>query len=289
MPSAPAPARGPTPPIGSWCTPGGDGDAIERRIADRWIERLEEAIDAGRFELHAQRIPPAAAGPAPASAPAPDIEILVRLREADGELSPPGTFLPAAERHGVAGRIDRLVVERCFEALAAHPALLGGAVGTVWINLSGRTLGDARFPGWVEAAFERHGVPPGRVGFELTETAAVSHPANAERLMRALRALGCRLALDDFGTGMTSFRHLRALPVDVVKIDGGFVTRMRRDARDRALVASIHSLAWSFGLTTVAESVEDDWTLAELRAIGVDRVQGFLLDRPRPLLDLLED
>ena len=258
--------------------------ARQRREESSSLGRLDAALAENRLELHAQRVVPAAPG---AAGPA-DVEILVRLRETDGTLSSPDAFMPAAERYGVAARVDRVVIERCFEALAAHPALYD-AVGALWLNLSGQSVGDAGFLDWVESAFERHGVPHGRIGFELTETAAITHLSDAERTMRALRALGCRFALDDFGTGTSAFHHLRTLPVDVLKIDGGFVARLLGDARDRALVASIHSLAWSFGLTTVAEGVEDEATLAELRTIGIDRLQGFLLDRPRPLLDLLDE
>jgi EAL domain-containing protein (putative c-di-GMP-specific phosphodiesterase class I) len=147
---------------------------------------------------------------------------------------------------------------------------------------------DAEILGFISGELARHRIPADRLGFELTETAAVTHMLAASQQLAAIRAIGCSIGLDDFGSGMSSFGYLRRLPIDYVKIDGSFVFDMDTDAVDRAMVASIHQIVRVMGLRTVAERVESDDVLAVLREIGVDYAQGYGIARPAPLAVVLQ-
>ena len=168
--------------------------------------------------------------------------------------------------------------------LRAYPA--GGPHGAVHfhINLSGASINDDLFIDFLRDQLAASGVPAESVCFEITETAAVSNLQRAARFINQMRALGCEFALDDFGSGLSSFRYLKHLPVDLLKIDGAFVKNMATDPVDRAMVASINQIGHVLGIRTVAEYVEDAQSLELLRALGVDFAQGYHLGRP----DLLE-
>ena len=125
-------------------------------------------------------------------------------------------------------------------------------------------------------------VPSSAIGFELTETAAITHFGNALDLVNAVRALGCRVALDDFGTGMASFSYLKRLKADHIKIDGSFVRSILVDPIDAAVVEAVGRVARVAGVQTVAEWVEDEAVLSALRDLGIDHVQGFAVAPPRP-------
>jgi EAL domain-containing protein (putative c-di-GMP-specific phosphodiesterase class I) len=127
------------------------------------------------------------------------------------------------------------------------------------------------------------GIPPSSVCFEITETAAIVNLSPALRFISSLRELGCRFALDDFGTGLSSFAHLRALPVDYIKIAGGFIASLVDTPVNLAIVEGIHHIARVMGIKTVAESVEDDATLKRLQAIGIDYAQGNRMGRATSL------
>ena len=140
--------------------------------------------------------------------------------------------------------------------------------------------------GSVLEALERHQVPTSHVCFEITETSAVSNLGKAVEFMRGLRDIGCQFALDDFGSGLSSFAYLKSLPVDYLKIDGVFVKDIANDPIARAMVASINTIGHEMGLQTVAEFVESEAILEQLRELGVDYAQGFHLGRPQPLSEL---
>lgn len=127
-----------------------------------------------------------------------------------------------------------------------------------------------------------HGIRPGSVGFEITETAAVADFEYACKLLEAIRALGCKVALDDFGTGMSSFSYLRSLPVDYIKIDGQFVKTMLSNEIDRAIVDAVNTISHIAGIQTIAEYVENEDILQQLLDMKVDYAQGWAIQRPRP-------
>lgn len=193
----------------------------------------------------------------------------------------PETFLPAAERYGQMVAIDCWVVHKTLSTLRARGAAAPPVAYS--INISGQSLGEEGFLGFVLEEFRTLEVRPPAVCFEITETAAIANLAHAIRFISSLRELGCQFALDDFGTGLSSFAYLRTLPVDYVKIAGSFVAGMADNSVDRAMVESIHRIGHVMGMKTIAESVENDATLEQLRNIGVDYAQGYRIGRPEPL------
>jgi EAL domain-containing protein (putative c-di-GMP-specific phosphodiesterase class I) len=180
-------------------------------------------------------------------------------------------------------RIDRWVVGHCFEQLARHPAHLA-ALGCCAINLSGHSLGFPEFFDDLLRLLKRHQIPPEKICFEVTETAAIANLGVAERSIRKLSAIGFRFALDDFGSGFSSFAYLKSLPVDTLKIDGNFVRDMLIDPLDFAVVKSIQEVAHAMGRRTIAEYVESEAIHDALRALGVDAAQGYFIGRPQPWL-----
>ncbi len=254
-----------------------DDHALTKRHGEMdWHGRLHRAIEGDRLVLYAQPI-------LPLQTPEhgdEHVEILLRLRAEDGKVVLPMAFIPAAERYGLMTEIDRWVVRHALSHIAGLP--LGGR-SLYSINLSGATLNAEGALAFISEQLRIFDVPPGVVCFEITETAAIANLINAGAFIAALRAKGCKFALDDFGSGMSSFGYLKHLPVDFLKIDGGFVRDMARDSVDAALVAAIHDIGHVMGMRTIAEGVEDDATIAKLRDLGVDYAQGYAVGRPRPL------
>ncbi|MGC1458725.1 MAG: EAL domain-containing protein [Steroidobacteraceae bacterium] len=259
-----------------------DGDgAVGRHRELHWAARLTRAVEENRLELFYQPIVPIAdVGPMAFH------ELTVQLRDDDGRLVPAGEFIPAAERYNVMPAIDRWVILRALERLRNAPS--GPAASPVLaVNLSGNSLSDQSF---LEFVVEQAGAPDvaHRLCFEITETAAVTNWSNALYFMKELQQRGCRFALDDFGSGLSSFMYLRTLPVDFLKIDGQFVAQVAVNPIDRNMVEAICKIGRSLGIFTVAECVESEPVLAELKRIGVDFVQGYYLARPQPIAQLLQ-
>jgi diguanylate cyclase (GGDEF)-like protein/PAS domain S-box-containing protein len=249
-----------------------------------WVRRLRLALEHNQFQLHAQAIAPLQ----PSGESGLHMEVLLRLRDDDGQLIAPGVFIPAAEHYGMMPSIDRWVIRHTLEALARHQHQPGlPPVHTCAINLSGTSLGDDSLLKLIRSALADSGVDPHMLCFEITETSAISHLPNAVRLMKELQQLGCRFALDDFGAGMSSFNYLKHLPVDYLKIDGSFVKDMLHDPANRAMVEMIHHIGHVMGKQTIAEFVESQAIVEALREIGVDYAQGYALARPVPLQDYL--
>lgn len=249
---------------------------VERR---RWIHRIHEAFEAKRFCLYGQPIVPLGGG----AAGPPMVELLLRMRDGNGGVALPGEFIPAAERYDLIRSIDRWVVA---EALAALAGRLGDAFPAdtrFCVNVSGQSMDDETFLDHVLAGFEATGADPGRICFEVTETAAVGNLTRATRFIAALKGLGTSFVLDDFGSGLSSFAYLKNLEVDYVKIAGAFIGGLDRGRLERALVSAIHQVGSVMRIRTIAEGVESEASLAVLREIGIDYAQGFLLGVPEPL------
>ena len=255
-----------------------DNELSQRRKQMQWVSRLKHALDEDRFVLFCQPIIHLASS---TRVPAMQ-EILLRMRDEDDTLASPGAFLPAAERYGLMPAIDRWVIQKTLQWLAAHasnPAL----AECYTINLSGPSLSDAPFLAFVLQELESSGVAPARIAFELTETAAVRELDSAIRIMTVLKEKGCRFLLDDFGSGWSSFTYLKNLPVDFLKIDGSLVRDMVDDVLDEAMVRSINDIGHVLGIATIAESVESDAILERLVALGVDYAQGYTIRHPIPI------
>ena len=254
--------------------------AVARRQGEmRWVPRLQTALETSDFRLLAHDILPCA-GALPGEPLR--MELLLALPDASGRLIPPGEFLPAAQRYGLMGRIDRWVVEQALRWLRSQESRGGRGLDMVAVNLSGSSISDPDFRAFVEDEVRAARVGP-LLCFEITESEAVANLGDAAEFIGRMRALGCRFALDDFGAGLSSFPYLRRLGVDFVKIDGQFVRDMAHDPVAAALAESIHRIAKVLGLATVAEFVESAPIYAAVQRIGVDYVQGFHFGRPRPL------
>ncbi len=209
------------------------------------------------------------------------MEALLRWYHPDLGPVAPAEFIPIAEDTGLIVDIGRWVLEAaCNDCRAWRDA--GHDVG-VSINISGRQLANADLVDDVRSAIERTGLPPSIVTLELTESILVTSDEGSRVALTALKALGVRLAIDDFGTGYSSLSYLAELPVDDLKIDRSFVSRLGHDAQSLSMVGAVVELAHSLGLLVIAEGVETELELSELRRTGCDQVQGYLLGKPHPL------
>lgn len=235
------------------------------------VERIRSALAEGRLLLHGQPIISLADGTTKCH------ELLVRMVDHDGELVPPGEFIPAAERFGLIHDIDLWVTSRALR-MAAH----GRRVG---VNLSGASIGDPELLQLITNA-ARAGVPVENVIFEITETAAIDRLPQAVAFSEALEQIGASIALDDFGTGFGSFTYLKHIRSRFVKIDVEFVRELVSSQTDREVVRSIVNVAHALGKLTIAEGIEDGCTLEAVRGLGVDYAQGYHVGRPAPLPDL---
>ncbi len=264
----------------------GDEAVREHQGQMQWATRLAQAIDEGRFVLHAQRIVATADPGATPAVAGWHAEVLVRLNEADGSLVMPGAFLPAAERFRLAARVDAWVLQRTLALMAKAPAAC--APGMLSLNLSGQSVSDAAFRHLALEALRQAGhAVCRRLCLEITETVAIANLAEASAFIGQLHGLGVRVALDDFGAGSASFGYLKQLPVDLLKIDGQFVAGLLTDPLDEAAVRAFVDVARVLKLQTVAEFVDQPALLPRLRELGVDWAQGYLVHRPEPLEPLL--
>jgi EAL domain-containing protein (putative c-di-GMP-specific phosphodiesterase class I) len=239
---------------------------------------LQDALANGGFVLATQ---PIIALDASEDA-GPAMEVLLRFQDSQGRTETPRDFIPAAERYRLMPQIDRWVVGAAFTAIAAGDIRVPAGRSCI-INLSGQTLGDADFLEYVVETLDRTGVTPSRIGFEMTETALIGEPRQAQRFIEVLHGMGCRFALDDFGSGLGAFSNLKHLPVDYLKIDGAFTRNLGRDPVTQEMVSAMIKLAKKMNFLTVAEQVEEQRDFDMLREMGVDFAQGYLIDRPRLL------
>ncbi len=257
-----------------------DKDLHRRRAEMDWASRITEALEQQRFELYYQDIVPVSRVEATSQR---HIEILLRMRDHNGNTILPGAFLPSAERYSLMPEIDRWVVNSAFQWYEFE----GYSTELVMaINLSGLTINSTTTLDYIKSLFEKYQVPASSICFEITETAAISNLASAAVFMRELRQLGCRFALDDFGSGLSSFAYLKTLPVDFLKIDGNFVLDMLEDKVDRAMISAINDVGHTMSLQTIAEYVESDEVRDELARLDVDFAQGHVISKPRLLQNL---
>ncbi|MCW6511070.1 GGDEF domain-containing phosphodiesterase [Lichenifustis flavocetrariae] len=204
-------------------------------------------------------------------------EALSRLCRPDGTLVSPADFFPVAERTGLVQRIDRRVLDLALAHLEADPQ------ARLSVNLSMRSAQDAA---WMEAAFDsltQHGAAASRLIVEITETAAIDDLAVMAATVKRLKACGVRVAMDDFGAGFSSFRNLRDLTIDLLKIDGAFVRDLAQSPDDAVFVRTLVGLAKHLGIPVVAEYVETEETAELLTGWGVDYLQGHLIGAALPL------
>ncbi|MEQ1560933.1 MAG: EAL domain-containing protein [Methyloglobulus sp.] len=254
----------------------GDFELAQRHGEMQWIPRIQEALAKNQFVLYYQPIVPIN------GKYGLHYEVLLRLVNLDGDLMLPSVFIPVAERYNQMQAIDRWVVQHAFAALR-DPEIVPEFIGLA-INISGQSLSDPLFLEFVESQIVNQEIPIERVCFEITETAAIGNLIHAQRFFSALKPRGCRFALDDFGSGLSSFAYLKTLPIDFLKIDGSFVKDMASDPIDYAMVEAIHRIGNVMGIETIAEFVETECVLEQLKSIGVNYGQGHCLAIPRPLV-----
>lgn len=256
-----------------------DADMSRRRQEMGWATRLNLALEQNRFVLYYQPY----LGLAVEDGDARHIEVLLRLVDEDGALVLPGSFLPAAERYNIAPAIDRWVIRAVFSRYHDLVRELGAPL-TCAINLSGNSINSEGLLAFIREQATLHAIPRGGICFEVTETAAVHNLRRAAQFMKDVKELGFLFALDDFGTGTSSFGYLKNLPVDYLKIDGGFVRDIASDPLDRAMAETINRIGHLMGLKTVGEFAESEVVIGELRSLGVNYAQGYGVQEPRPLL-----
>jgi PAS domain S-box-containing protein len=244
-------------------------DRIKRELDTlAWVGRVRDALDGDRMVLYSQPIVPLAGG-------RPSQELLLRMVGANGEIVPPGSFLPVAEKYGLVGEIDRWVIRQAVGLAATGQRLEA--------NLSAKSIGNLDLLPFIERELRNAHADPSNLVFEITETALMESAEAGQAFARGLSEIGCGVALDDFGTGFGTFTYLKNLPITYLKIDFEFVRDLATNKANQYLVKAIVGLAHDFGYQTIAEGVEDAETLALLTEQGVDFAQGFHLGRPAPI------
>jgi diguanylate cyclase (GGDEF)-like protein len=206
------------------------------------------------------------------------VEALLRWEHPVRGLVPPGMFIPFAEHTGYIKLLTRWVMREAIRQCGAW--LCEGLRLQVAVNISARDLMNRELPAEVGALLAEHGVPPALLCLEITESGFMEDPANAQKVLDRLAELGVRLSIDDYGTGYSSLSYIMRLPVQELKIDRSFISRMAVDEEISTIVRSTIELGHNLGLEVVAEGVEDlpVWNL--LRALGCDDAQGFYMSRP---------
>ncbi|MEO8689969.1 MAG: EAL domain-containing protein [Solirubrobacteraceae bacterium] len=265
--------------LAAYAAPERHETRLEARMS--WADMIRDALAEDRFVLYAQPIVDLASGEVT------QYELLLRMREPDGDLISPAAFLPVAERFDLMAAIDRWVVARAIQMVGVERRR--GRELVVEVNISGRSAGDPELLALIERELAAADVDPALIIFEITETIAVTNIPRAQHFAAQLADLGCRFALDDFGAGFGSFYYLKHLPFDYLKIDGEFVRHSAVDTTDQLVIGAVVDIARGLGKRTIAEHVGDHATIELLRQMGVDHAQGFHLGEPAPLSDWLPE
>ncbi|MEZ0149909.1 MAG: EAL domain-containing protein [Candidatus Reddybacter sp.] len=259
-----------------------DRELAQRHGEMEWVSRIYRAMSENQFCLYAQAIKclnPGANG-------SEHYELLLRIKDDNGVMIAPGAFLPAAERYNLIVELDRWVVTEAIRMIEEYPTFMQG-VEFISINLSGQTLSDESFLDFLLTSLQNAVLDGAKICFEITETAAIANLSVAQEFIQALQRMGCKFALDDFGSGLSSFAYLKNLAVDYLKIDGMFIKEIASDEITRAMVKSINDIGHVMGMQTIAEFVENEAIEEIVRELGVDYAQGYGIEKPQPLSDIL--
>lgn len=255
-------------------------DNLERELAG-WpepLDRLRSALAQNEFVLYGQPVVDLTMDACPIMA-----EALVRLKEEEAALLPPGDFLPAFEHFRMMPELDRWVVGRAITFLEQ-----GLRVARISINVARQSLQDRRFPSFIAEAVMASGVSASNLVFEIDESAILGHLEDAARFAGAIRAIGCGVLVDSFGAHGVSFAPLKSIHADFVKVDGSIVRSIARSPVARTKMNAIVRVGNTLGFDLVAEGVEDQHMLASLKVYGVRYVQGHGISRPLPMSALLQ-
>ena len=251
-----------------------DSLSTELKTSLEWARTLHQAVAEDSLVLHFQPIININ------SKKIAYYEALVRLK-LNGEIVPPGEFIPALEREGYMSLLDRQVISKAIYSLAKYPAL-----SKIAVNLSAQGFSDERLLPLIQSKLKEYSVDANCLIFELTESASLSNITATQKMVEKLSSLGCDFSIDDFGTGFSTFNYLKQLPAQSVKIDGSFIVDLAKNSVDGALVKAIYEVASALGKKTVAEFVENEETLQILADIGVNYAQGYHIGKPKPLNEL---
>ncbi|MBI2471083.1 MAG: EAL domain-containing protein [Planctomycetes bacterium] len=253
-------------------------DLLLEKIHSRmeWKGRIQKAIEEERFvpwfqpilDLKDNRIH--------------HYEALAREHDTNGETILPGAFIDAAETLGLITAIDRIIIKKTL--LVQSDLRKQGKIFSISVNLSGKDLHDKEFLEFLRSMIAAAGADPKHLIFEITETAAVRDLDMAIKFIRELRSIGCSISLDDFGVGFTSFKYLKEMEVDYIKIDGSFIMKLHETQSDRIFVRAIADVAKGMGIKTIAEFVESEAIISYLREYGVDYAQGYFIGKPSPTI-----
>jgi diguanylate cyclase (GGDEF)-like protein len=255
---------------------------LKRNGEMRMIQDIQHALDNGNFELHQQHIKALGKDNTALS----QCEILVRMKTESDELIDAEDFIPTAERYRLMPQIDRWVVRATLNAIHfKHPCFKD--LDSVAINISAQSLCDDRFLQFILELLSENDIPANLLCFEISEASYISNQLQANNFIQRLRDKGCRFSLDNFGAVSSSFNFLKHLKVDFLKIDGDFITNITTDEMERNMVDSINHMGHRIGMKTIAQHIPDAATLSVLRELGVDYAQGYGIEKPLPINNLL--
>jgi multidomain signaling protein FimX len=249
-----------------------DADARVQSYDAVWVKHIRAALAENRFRLVQQPIASLAGGGETM------FDMLIRMLDRSGKEILPSEFMPAAERNDLIAHIDRWVI------LAAGRFAVRSKPGCLFVRLSKHSAVDATLPAWVAAQLKSLQLNPRHICIEITEELASRHPAETQKLARALKDAGMRFALEHYGTGIDPLGLIASLPVDFVKIDGSLMQGLPDDPLLQSKVSSLIDAARERGIETIAERVEDANTMAVLWQLGVQHLQGFLIQAPEEVV-----
>ncbi len=257
----------------------------DQKILDEtesWVLEIDDVLEQNRIELYGQQIKSLNSDEGTRR----QYEILCRMRDSKGEMIPPDKFIAVAEAYGRIHFLDEWVIANALRMLESSP--IKQQISRLAINISGKTINRPGFVPYIKQQFEKVDIPPSRICFEITETAAINNLSQCSGFLKELKKIGCRFSLDDFGTGLSSFSYLKFLPVDYIKIDGSFIKEVTTSSVDLGLVKTINEISHYMGKETIAEHVESQEIIDVLSHLEIDYIQGSAIHSPSPLIDLLQ-
>ena len=245
----------------------------------KWYDAIQKALLNGKFELWYQSIHDP-------QLHKPHYEILLRMRTDNDKLISPALFMGSADRFGMIFTIDKRVISDFCQFYHKNQAAVKDSLFS--INISGHSLSRDGFLPFVLNCLEKYCIDCKNICFEITENEIIKNMDHALIFINKLRQLGCKIALDDFGKGLTSFSYLKNIPYDYIKIDGQFVTGFNEDKINEAIIKSIVYIAEVMNKKTIAEHIENEEMLNQIKALGVDYFQGNYFSKPLQITKLLE-
>lgn len=246
-----------------------------------WVNTIQVALAHNLFHLFVQKIV-STQNPAEVS----HYEILIRLRDANGDTVSPARFIPCAEKYGLISAIDTWVIDNIFGWIDRNCGIAKSMRFS--INVSGASLGRDSYLRHVVKQMRHFKIHPGQICFEITETAAVENMEMAQQFISTLREMGCQFAIDDFGSGLSSFTYLKEFDVNYLKIDGSFIENLAENKIDQTIVESMHNVGKQLGLETIAEYVHSQAVCEVVEKLQVDYIQGYYYSKPSPIDSLLK-